>query len=347
MIISNYYTGVNKQGTIMSQDVTRRKLLRAGAGAAALGAVGSLSGCSAIRDLNPFGGGGLGEFTNWVYAPDTFESDTEGLSVRAVSYSGILSNSGSLSEATMLSYKQRSFQQLGIDAEDIDMRADLPNGRVYTGSFDTEAVKEELQAGANDEAGAGNNEYESEATYEEDYEIFAIADQDEPSHAYAVGNGAIVRGNRVSNFISSDSEVSAEDVVKGIIDSGTNGENRFTESNDTFGTLVDKTNTGVSVSLELRAHQVGSDDGQSEDVKRGHFDGLVASGNSLQINGDTSTYQYVYVYDSEGDVNESEIQEWIEANDTGNGSLSDLDDISVNTDGNTATVTGTRDTIEL
>jgi hypothetical protein len=317
-----------------------------GAGTAALGAVGSLSGCSAIQDLIPGGGGGLGNFSNWVYAPDTFESDAEGINVSAFSYSGYLSNDGNLAESTYVGVKQQSWSQTGIDAADVNMLARLPNGRVFKGSFDLDAVKEELQAGDNDESDAGT-QYESDGTYNDNYDIFVREDQDEPSHAYAVGNGNVIRGNRVANTGNDSDPVSAGDVVRGMIDTGSNGDNRFSDSDDTFGALVDAVDNGVSVSYELRQNEVGSDDGPDEDPLNGLFDGLVGEGFSLKINGGTTNYQYVFVYGGEGDVNESDVNDWVEANDTGDGRLSDLNDISVSTDGRTATVTGKRDTIEL
>lgn len=329
----------------MSEEITRRKLLRVGAGTAALGAVGSLSGCSAIQNLIG-GGGGLGNFTNWVYAPDTFQSDAEGIDVNGFSYSGYLSKQGNLSESTYLTVKQRSWEQTGLDAEEVDMLARLPQGRVYTGSFDTEAVKEELQAGDNDDSDAGT-EYESDSTYNDNYEIFVRADEEEPSHAYAVGNGTVVRGNFVSNASNESDEVPAVDVVEGIIDTGTNGDNRFSEDNDDFSALVSAVNNGVSVSYELRDDEVGSEDGPEEDALAGRFDGLIGEAFSLSINGGTTNYQYVYLFGGEGDVNESDVRDYVEANDTGNGTFANLNDISVNTDGRTATVTGKRDTIEL
>jgi len=126
--------------------MSRRKLMRVSAGTTALGAVGSLAGCSAIQDLLPGGGGGLGDYTNWVYAPDTFESDAEGLNNSAVSYESMLSNEGELNDFTRLSILGTSYPTLGIDPEDVGMQVNLPDGRIITGSFDTETVKTELTA---------------------------------------------------------------------------------------------------------------------------------------------------------------------------------------------------------
>ncbi|MBX0285137.1 hypothetical protein EGH22_02250 [Halomicroarcula sp. F28] len=339
----------------MSEDITRRKLMRVGAGATALGAVGSLSGCSAIQDLIPGGGGaGISSYSNWVYEPDTFESDAEGINVFAFSTKKALSNSGNLNEDFLLSLKSNSSRQLGIRAENINMGMSVPDGSIVTGSFDTESIKAELESsretptesgfGSNDDSTAGY-EYESETTHE-GYEIYVRADQEEPGRAYAIGDGTIVQGNRVSNDGNESDSVSAEDVAKGIIDTGESGDNRLVDNNEEFKTLVDSTDKGVSISLDLYDDEVGSEDGPDEDVRSREFDGLIGYGQADTFNGDTTKIQYVFVFGSEGDVNEGDIEEWVEANDTGEGNLSELRDIKINTDGNTATVTGKIDTIE-
>ncbi|WP_262177973.1 hypothetical protein [Haloarcula laminariae] len=339
----------------MSEKITRRKLLRVGAGTAALGAVGSLSGCSAVQDLIPGGGGGLGSYTNWVYAPDTFKSDREGITGSANSYTNLFSNSDNLSEIAVLSAKGNSYPDLGINVEDVSMELNLPDGRVITGSFDTEAVKSELTAEAvatptpsgfgSSSGNSGSTQYESDSTYN-DYEIYVQAEPEESPNAIAVGDGTIIEAQRAPNATNEASPVSAPDVVEGMIDAGTEGTDRYVDSNDTFSTLTDTLNNGVRVTFTVRANEIGSDNGADENISAGRFDGVVAQGQADSINGDTTESQYVFVYDSEGDVNEGDIQEWIEANDTGNGSLSNLDDLTVSTDGNTATVTGTRDTLE-
>jgi len=168
-----------------------------GAGTAALGAVGSLSGCSAIQDLLPGGGGGLGDFTNWVYEPDTFEADNEGLNSSATSYTDFFSNSGNLSDFAVLSAKGNNYPQLGIDVEDVAMELSLPDGRVITGSFDTESVKSELGAdpvetptssgfGGTDGM-SGSTQYESDGTYN-DYDIYVQEEPEESPNAFAIGD---------------------------------------------------------------------------------------------------------------------------------------------------------------
>ncbi|WP_324662436.1 hypothetical protein [Haloarcula sediminis] len=339
----------------MSEKITRRKLLRVGAGAAAVGAVGSLSGCSAVQDLIPGGGGGLGSYTNWVYEPDAFKSDREGVSGSGTSYTNLFSNSGNLSELAVLRAKGTSYPELGIEVEDVSMDLGLPDGRIITGSFDTEAVKSELTAAPVDtptpsgfgssSGNSGSTQYESDSSYN-NYEIYVQAEPDTSPDAFAVGDGTIIRAQRVPNATNESSPVDAPDVVEGIIDAGEDGTDRYVDSNDTFSTLTDALNNGVQVSFTVRANEIGSDNGADENIPAGRFEGVVAEGRAESINGETTESQYVFVFDSEGDVNEGDVQEWIEANDTGNGSLANLSDLSVNTNGNTVTVTGTQDTLE-
>jgi len=314
--------------------------------------VGSLSGCSAIQDLLP-GGGDLGAYGDWVYAPDTFESDQETLGLSATSYEGILSNSENLNEDTRESITTRNYPDLGINGGDVSMELSLPEGRVITGSFDTEAVKAELTADQlstpTDSFGSsgpvGSTEYESDSTYNDDYEIFVQSEPEESPNAYGVGNGTIIEGRRVPNSSSDASPVDASEVVEGTIDTGTEGNDRFVDSNDDFSTLVDTLDSGATVSGFVRENEVGSDDGPSESIINARFDGLIAAGSSASINGDTTDIRIAFVYDSEGDVNEGDVQDWVEANDTGSGgALTDLNDISVSTDANTATVEGSIET---
>lgn len=353
--ISKYYKSVTEQNVIMSEKITRRKLMRVGAGAAAVGAVGSLSGCSAVQDLIPGGGGGLGSYTNWVYEPDAFKSDREGVSGSGTSYTNFFSNSGKLSELAVLSAKGTSYPELGIDVEDVSMDLSLPEARIITGSFDTEAVKSELTAEPVDSStpsgfgsstsSSGSTQYESDSSYN-NYEIYVQAEPETSPNAFAVGDGTIIQGQRVPNATNQSDPVDAPTVVEGIIDAGAGDADRYVDSNDTFSTLTDALNNGVQVSFTVRANAVGSDNGANENIPAGRFEGVVAEGQADSINGGTTESQYVFVFDSEGDVDEGGIQEWVEANDTGNGSLANLSDLSVNTNGNTATVTGTRDTLE-
>jgi len=316
-----------------------------GAGTAALGAVGGLSGCSAIQDLIP-GGGGLGAYTKWTYAPDTFKSDQESLSLGATSYKSILSNSGKIDEDRRESIVTRNYPDLGISAEDIALELNLPQGRVITGSFDTDAAKSELTASkaSTPENSFGNSftgstEYESDGEYE-GWEIFVQSEPDTSPNAYAIGNGNILEAQYVTNSSNDASEVEAPDVAEGMIDTGTNGDNRYVDNNDTFSTLTDKLDNGVSLSVNMPQYEVGSEDGANENIPAGNFEGVVATGQSTSINGGTTKVKWVYVYDSEGDVNQGDVDEWIEANNTGEGSLSNYNDLSSSTDGNVATVTG-------
>lgn len=330
--------------------------MRVGAGTAALGATGSLAGCSTIQDLIPGGGGGsLGNYTDWVYEPDTFESDAEGINNNAISYESMLSNADNLNDFTRLGILGTNYPTLGIDPDSVGMELNLPEGGVITGSFDTEAVKTELTAdqastptpGAQNSGGStGSIKYESDSTYNEDYEIFVQEEPDESPDAIAIGNGTIIEGRRVQNSGNDSGAVDAPDVVEGIIDTGSEGSDRLVDNNDTFATLTDTLNNGVAVTFELLANEIGSDDGGNENIPTADFEGVVATGRADSINGGTTEKQWVYVYDSEGDVNEGDINEWIEANNTGDGSLANHDNISVNTDGNTATVTAELPTFE-
>lgn len=342
----------------MPEETGRRTFVQLVSGVALSSGVGGLSGCSAIQDgSGPDGtatptsdaqGSGSGTIegsSDWVYEPDEFQPDADRLSVRVRSYSEFLSNQGSLQEDTYLQAAEHTWPELGIDPEDVDMDVELPDGEVLTGSFDAGAVKEELRSSGGDES--DTNEFESDGTYADTYELFVRADQDYPSVAYAIGDGTIIRGNRVPNYGNDSDAVSAEDVVTGILDIGTGDDYGLIDTNSDFNKLVDAFDTDVSLSFGLLEAEVGSDDGPEENIDEGRFEGVVFEGISLAIDGATTTVQYVFVYRSEEQVDEGDIDDWVKANDTGDGEFADLDEISVSIDGATATVTGTLPTNEL
>ncbi|SDE94804.1 hypothetical protein [Halorientalis regularis] len=311
---------------------TRRRLLTA---SAVLG-TGALAGCSTVTDAIPFiGGGGLGNYQQWVYPADQFNQDADSLNFDGTNQKGIYDSRKAFYPSTYSSLAA-NYGTVGLTGRSVSMDLGLPEGRVLKGSYDTAAVVAELEDDA-------NTQYESDGSYS-GYELYVPSDRDTPSQAVAVSNNAIVFGRRVEPPFGADWDaVAATDVVEGIIDTSGGSGTRAVDENDDLTTLVNALNSGTNVSGGTRADEVDSD---QADAESGVFDGQVASGQSWSVNGNTTSRQWVFVFDSEGDVSTTDLNDWVEANDTG-GVFTRARNVKVSQNGRAGVVTAKIDTYDL
>ncbi|RXK46462.1 hypothetical protein [Halorientalis pallida] len=310
---------------------TRRRFLTA----SAVMGTGALAGCGAVTDAIPFvGGGGLGDYQQWAYPADQFDQDADSLDFDATNQKEIYDSRKSFYPSTYSSLAT-NYGAVGLTDRSVTMDLDLPEGRVLTGSYDTAEVVAELEDDA-------STEYESDGSYS-GYELYVPADRDTPSQAVAVSDSAIVFGQRVEPGFGADWDaVAATDVVEGIIDTKGGSGTRAVNENEDLSTLVNTLNSGTNVSGGTR-DEVGSGRAGAE---TGVFEGQVASGQSWTVDGDTTSRQWVFVFDSEGDVDTGDVDDWIEANDTG-GAFTRARNVNVNQNGRTAVVTAEIDTYDL
>ncbi len=336
---------------------TRRQFM---ATSAVVGA-GALAGCS--LDQIPFiGGGGLGQYPDWVpaegtLAPESDDESSQGIGFGASNPSSI---NGSRNKLHPNRYRQlqESYDATGVAWKSLKMDLSFRNGAVYSGSFDAETVKSELT----DDSG-GSTEYTEDGS-SNGYDIYvqteeAVAEStglsedaastDYSSAAYAVSGNTIVQASRVGfspgGFNEDPSvDISAAEAAETIIDAGENGNDRAIDDSDDFQTLTNELNNGDRVFGRLRDEEIDSDEA---DAESGDFEGLIASGSSLSINGDNSKRQIVLVFDSSGDADEGDVNDWVEAQDTNGGTWQYYRDTSVNVSDNVVTITGTIDTYDL
>lgn len=319
---------------------TRRRFLTA----SAVMGTGALAGCNAVTDAVPFiGGGGLGDYQQWVVPGDEFDQEENTVSFSATNQKAIYDNRDSLQPS---SYKRRrsTYSRIGVVGRDVSMDLNMPSGgegrnQVLKGSFEVSEVTAELEDDS-------NTEYESDGEHN-GHEIFVVSDTSEPRTAVGVSDETIVIGHRVEPPFDADWDaVPAADVVKGLVDAGSGNGNRAVDSNEDFGTLVNTLNSGTRVTGRTRDDEVGSDDGPDADVELGRFDGEVANGRSLSINGSTTTIQWVFVFGSEGDVDTGDVNDWLEANDN-SGTLARARNVEVSQDGRAAVASVKVDTYDL
>jgi len=316
---------------------TRRQFMATGAAAGA----GALAGCGQITSLIPFigGGGGIGQMTNWIPAAGEIEPGRQRITFSASNPSQISSNKNNLHPSTYRNYQ--SSYRTGVQWKSLKMELSIEGGSVYKGSYNADDVKSELTTAT----GPDNQGKYSQEDSEGNYEIYIPSNADgaeSAQNAYAVSGNAIIQARQTGSQFD-DNFSSAVANAKSIIAIGQDGEGRAVDDSDTFSTLANKLG-GTLAQGSTRREAVGSN---AASVPQGNFEGLVASGTSIKINGGNSKVKQVFVFDSESDVDTDDLEEYVETNDTGGGTWDYTRNISVNQNGTAGIITGKRDTYDL
>lgn len=312
---------------------TRRQFLATGAVAGA----GALAGCERIPFIG--GGGGVGSFTDWVPAAGEIQPGRERVSLSASSPSQVNGNRTNIHPSTYRNYQ--SSYRTGVEWKSLDMDLSIEGGSVYTGSYNADDVTSELTTATGPDDQGKYSQEDSEGNYEI-YIPSSAAGADSAQNAYAVSGNAIIQAQPTGGR-SGDSFSSAVANAKSIIAIGEDGEGRAVDDNDTFSTLANELG-GTFAFGSTRADAIGSD---VASAREGNFEGVVAAGTSISINGGNSEVKEVFVFDSEGDVDTDDLEEYVEANDTGGGTWDYTRNVSVNQSGTAGIITGQRDTYDL
>ena len=317
---------------------TRRRFLAA---SSVLG-TGALAGCNAVTDAIPFvGGGGLGDYQQWVYEPDRFAGsgsrggfgdESTALSIFVINQQAIYENRDELYPSSYNSLSSNFASNAGILPRNVSMLVSLPEGQVLSASFDRGEVTAELEDDS-------STEYESDGSYN-GYDLYVRTDGDESADAFGVSGDTVVRGQRVDNFGSDSEPVPATDVVEGIIDTKSGSATRYVDANDDFGALAGALGGSSFLTASVRNEPVSDDAANDEG---GEFEGLIASGQASTINGATTDSQSVFVFDSESNADTGAVDDYIEANDN-TGQFARARDVQVSQSGRTVTVSSTSDT---
>jgi hypothetical protein len=304
--------------------LTRRTALKSGAATAGLLAVGSLSGCSSI----PFIGGGAG-YTEWVPAPDEFQ-ESESLFVNYSNNSTVAENEDNF-DGDYYDSIENDVDALDIDFEDITLDLTISGAiQVYDGDYEEQTVIDALE-----DEDTGGAEFAEDGEYE-GYTVYlndADSAPDEPQTAYGL-NGTTV----VQTGTSGDNN--AEDVLEIAIDTQTGNGTRFTDDSEDFSTLTDELGGGTSLSASVREEAV--EDGTPES---GSFEGQIASGSKITVNGEQSDAKFVVVYEDEGDTDQGDLEDYFD--ESLDDTFSPNGDPSYDTGGRTGVIEFTFDTDEL
>ena len=262
------------------RSLSRRTVLKTGAGAVAAGVTASLAGCSAIPGFGDDGNQGSKEIQDWAFEPGEI-GNQDSYRARYQNYGSIRDNEDEFDseyfDRVESQYESRYGDRLDIDFEDADWQVRLGQAQVLSADHTVEDVVDHL---------------EDEFDYEED-------DDDVDGYTTIVGpnerDGYAADGSTVLHVrVSEDVADALEDLIatqNGDIDMWADEEEDFSEA-------------VTNVSGDVASAGIG---GFAEDV--------VASGSSATFDGETTQQQFVRVYEEEDDIDKEEIREAVEDED--------------------------------
>jgi hypothetical protein len=262
------------------QGVSRRSVLKLGAGAVAAAGVSGLAGCSA------FGGGGGGTpATKYAWEPGEFR-DQDHYSVSYTDVSTVVSNEDKFDEEAYDQFEE-SYENLydndtiEIDIDDAKWHARVGNSllRVLKANYDQEAIGDALD--------------DQEFDDDEGDKGFTLYTRENASIAYAM-DGSVLLATR------SSVEDEAADVLEGVIEVLTGDVPTYSSENDDFKTAVSKTGSGMSA-----RYGTFDEDSRSSD----QYDNAVAEGSRTKIKGDQAAGKQVVVYEEGDDVPDKDDRE--------------------------------------
>ncbi|MFB6312028.1 MAG: hypothetical protein ABEH64_12715 [Salinirussus sp.] len=287
----------------------RRSFMRATGAAALLGATG-VAGCGSILG----GGGGSG---SWIYDPRVM-ADVPNTGFGSMAYGTLYDNRDELPQSMRESFQTNPDSPL--QPEDIDNFAGSGGGDIaddgssgaafgsvaVTGSIPRSELENEVESG---------DSVESAGSYE-GYSLYTAANVDEDvgpvpgpgsfsgSGAVAVGDDAVVVG--VSWSSGMDLGVNGEAAVRTMIDASRGNARRLSATDgpakrvqDRIGDSMLVVGAEVDPDLVSLGQQLGG--GMGGQI----LTGLRGGGLGIDVDGETSTYQAVVVYESESAATEA------------------------------------------
>lgn len=298
----------------MSEDgLSRRGVLRRGAATASAATLASLAGCSSI----PFiGGGGM---SNWLYEPGTV-GDSDHYQFIEVNLQAVRNNEDNISDETFSFFEsyEDQFDPTGVDFDSMNRAIGFTGVTVLKGSFNNGDISSELE--------------DSDLDFDDsDYNGYTIYYNESNGIAFGVGS-SLLRARAAG-------DEDAEAVAELAIDTNSGNEDRYKSESDAMNKFL---NTAGNPTLVSGGTQEEVDEGVPE---QGRFENQVASGQTTNINGETSNRKFIRVFDSQDDVDTGDFEDWTEAQE--DETFDDVDDININQQGRAVVVNGTIDTDDL
>lgn len=300
----------------MRTELTRRRLVKAGVGLAAVG-VGSTAGCTTLGNLV-----GGSSYRQWLHEPGVVSEDDD-YDMTFVDAKALEDNEDEFPSGMHSDFESYIEGTTGIvdqDADEIASYLETNVSRVLAGSFDVDDLADHLD-------GEG---YEEE---DDDYEGFVLYRDDDPytPRGVAVGDSAVVVVTRPDPI----------DALEELVQVSTGDEERYVEENEEMRMLLNKLGGGMFVSA--RTHSERDD----TIVDAGQFDHQLASGQRIRVNGERSKHRWVRVLEDSDDVDMDEVEEWVDEADDSGETFDEYEDIELSKSGRAIVVNGTIDTDEL
>jgi len=298
-------------------DLTRRAVL-----ARSLAAAGAAVGTAGCSSLFGSGGGDTDVFTQWLPAPAAV-ANTDHYRFDYYDLSTLSANRDSLGgEPTVF---ERAWQPVGLGWADATGVVTVGPVDVVTADFDRDGAASDLQEAGYDRAG--------------EYKGFARYRNSETGTVFAVGDGTLLV-SAVDRYAPGSVAPSAR--IETVVDARTGDVDRYAESSEGMGTLVEELGAGTLVD--------GTTMDETDGSGSGRFENLVAEGARSVLDGGTVEEKWVYVYDRPRDVDTAALEAYVQANDNSSGGVDApfvaVEDISYTREGRKGIITGTRDASE-
>lgn len=338
----------------MTDELSRRQVLRnGGAGLFAAGVVG-LSGC--LSDVPVVGGSGSGA-QNWLSEPDfetivdedelgeDFELDdyeVQNRSFSTISPDAVFDNEEYASHWTLRSDWAADLRdRTGVPATELEweLSQDIEwefedtdeweynasiEANILSGDFDVENVEINLEDWADDES-PSDEDLSSEGTYE-GFDLYEYSPDDV---AFAVRDDYVIEIHSSRNV---ETVIALEEVIDTRL-----GDGRGWDEDPDAEELLAQTPDGHLTLGRLRVDARDDDDPGVEDWE----DGLLGSALSLEVDGETSEFTRVFLYERERDAHEGDLREYVDANRDIDDDFETLQDYSIDEDERMLIVSGT------
>jgi len=305
-----------------NEEYSRRTVLRRSLATAGAGALVSTAGCSSIP--NPLGGGA--PYASWLPDPDEI-GDSDHYRFNYFNLGEIESNEDNVDDFEG-SELEEFWSPLDIDWEDVsNLTAFGPLFGLSTLAIEADYNKDDQISTLEDE------------DYDEDseYNGYTIMLSDNEEDAVALNGNAVITTSATDDSGDGTPEGGDTDKVETVIDAKKGNVDRYQQANEDMKALTSALGGGTVITGRT------TDEPDEATPADGDFENMVAKGSSSKINGDTVKEKWVVVYDSEDDVDQGDLEDWVDENSDDDQEFADVEDISYNTNRRKGIVTGKTD----
>jgi hypothetical protein len=278
-----------------------------------------LAGCSGLLGEN----GNDDEFTGWLPAPGELTRPGSDPTEEFEHYTAVFNDVQPLrdDDVEVPAYPPAYASTAGVAVDDVETATLVsPLGVVFTGNFDAESVTDELDR-------MGHTE-ESE---HEGFTIHAMEREDEGEYeVVGVSDDAVV----LSLYNPIDAGTG---FVEAVIDARNENVDRYAEASEDFDLLMNDIGTGVYRTAETHPEV---EETAAADAVSSTFDGQVAQGTAMRIDGDTIRQTSAKVFTDADTVPSEDLASWVEEYEDERWAFGRFEEFSTEESGRVWTVSG-------